>query len=70
MNNMKKEPKEIKYTSVKCPSCGKTHPVSPAQLLVQLSLEGKTDEQLKARTAKATKASAIARSKRAKLKKR
>ena len=67
MPNMKKE---IKYTSVTCPSCGKIHPVSPAQLLVQLSLEGKTYEQLKARTAKATKASAIARSKRAKKKKR
>ena len=58
--------KEMKTTPVTCPHCGKTHPISPAQLLVRLSLNGMDKDALKARTAKATKASAIARAKRKK----
>lgn len=54
----------MKTVTVQCPSCGKKHPVSPAQLMVRLSLQGLDEDALKARTAKATKASAIARRKR------
>lgn len=45
----------------KCPSCGKKHDINIGAMMVKLSLEGKTPEELRERTRKATEASALAR---------
>lgn len=62
---MTKEPKLVKY---KCNICHTEHEINIGKMMVQLSLQGLDEDQLKERTRKATIASAIARKERSKLK--